>query len=251
MAFSRLHPPAPETANHHGADVALAELLGHESGNGFAAASLTSARTTAPGLISPTRLIVWNAGISASRLCSSSFGFSQSNPRLRARPSCVRAQAIIRLVRPGVGPIEIDGQELANRRAVILAAGERIRATQHQQPAAALADEIPYESQLVRREKSGFEIVKHDRVITVQFVGRLGKTIPQLNTVEFIPEPDQDRLVGPLGRFGVGMIKPIEQRAGRLGARSCESRTWAGDWRYAPGRQARSDRLLRARGGGT
>ena len=179
------------------------------------------------------------------------FGLPQPDPGLQ--PAFARQdQAIFDCSSgTGVGPIQINRQELADRRAVVLAVGERVGAAQHQQAAAALADEIPQQRQLVGREEAGFEVVEHDRMIAVQLVGRLGKAVPQLDAVELLAQPDQDRLVGPLGRFGVGMIEPVEEGAGRLRARDCGSRTSAGGGRSAPGRRAGPGRLPRGPGAGT
>ena len=71
------------------------------------------------------------------------------------------------------------------------------------------------------REEPGLEVVEDDRVVAVQLVGRLGKTVPQLHLVERA-QADQDRLVGPLGRFRVGMVEPVERGAGRPGALAAE-----------------------------
>ena len=65
--------------------------------------------------------------------------------------------------------------------------GERIGAAEHQQPAPALADEIAQQCQLVGREEAGFEIVDHDRVVTVELVGRFGKAVAELDSVGLVP----------------------------------------------------------------
>ena len=217
MEFSRCMPQRQRSPIKRAPTCPLPNCWATSAGAVAPAASLTSARTTAPGLISPTRLSVWNGVIPASR-CRSSSSVFRSRTHGCSQPSRVSTRRYSCFVLARLGPIQIDGQQLADRRAVVLAAGERIGAAQHQQPAPALAHEIPQERELVRREKAGLEIVEHDRVITVQLVGRLGKAVSQLHAVELFPQPDQDRLVGPLGRFRVGMIEPVEQRAGRLGA---------------------------------
>ena len=58
-------------------------------------------------------------------------------------------------------------------------------------------------------------------MIAVQLVGGLGEPVAQLDLVERA-QPDQDRLVGPLGRLGVGVVEPVEEGAGRPGARAAE-----------------------------
>ena len=88
---------------------------------------------------------------------------------------------------------------------------ERVGAAEHQEPAAALADEVPQERELIGGEEAGFDVVEDDRVVTVELVGRLGKTVSQLDSVEQCPQTDQDRLVVPLGRVGVGMVEAVEK----------------------------------------
>ena len=60
-------------------------------------------------------------------------------------------------------------------------------------------------------KKAGLEVVEHDRVVAVKLLGRLRETVAQLDLVAG-SQADQDRLVVPLGRFGVGVIEPVEQR---------------------------------------
>ena len=130
--------------------------------------------------------------------------------------------------RGGTG--EVDRQQVADRRPVVLAVGERVGAAEHQEPAAADADEVPQQGELVRREEAGLDVVEDDRVVAVELVGGLREAVPQLDLVERA-EPDQDRLVGALGGLGVGVVEAVEQRAGRpvAGGLEVELRLPAGD----------------------
>ena len=203
-----VHAPAPEVADQEGARRAPCRTAGPPGpGRSLPAGSRTSARTTAPGLMPPTRLSVWNGGIAASRFCSSSSVFRSPDPGLE--PAFAgQDQAVLGIARPaGSGRFEVDRQQLADRRAVVLPLGERVGAAQHEQAAAALAHEVPQEGELVRGEERGLEVVEDDRVIAVELVGRLGEAVAQLDLVEGA-EADQHRLVGPLGRSASGWSNP-------------------------------------------
>ena len=84
--------------------------------------------------------------------------------------------------------------------------------------------------QLVLGEEAGLEVVEDDRVVTVQLVGGLGKAVPQLDLVERA-EPDQDRLVGALGRIRVGMVEPVERAASSTAVRASRKSNFG--WRRA------------------
>ena len=174
------------------------------------AASLTWARTDAPGLIAPTGLSVWNGGISASRLRSSSSVF-----RVRTQGWSQPSRVSTRRSSPadvlGLGrPVEVDRQQLADGRAVVLAVGERVGPAEHQQPAAASPDEVAQERELVLREEAGLEVVEDDGVVAVKLVGGLREAVAQLDLVATF-QPDQHRLIGPFGGLGVGRVEPVEE----------------------------------------
>ena len=88
------------------------------------------------------------------------------------------------------------------------------------------------------REERGLEVVEDDRVVAVELVGGLGEAVPQLDLVERA-EADQDRLVGPLGRVGVGVVEPVEERA-RSSAVAGVSEV---ELRLAPGDPQQADEL--------
>ena len=81
--------------------------------------------------------------------------------------------------RPGVGrarhPLEHDRQGVGDRRAGVAALGERPRAAEHQQPAAAPLDELRHHPQLIAGERAGLDAAENQAAVGEQLVARLGK----------------------------------------------------------------------------
>ena len=172
------------------------------------ASSTTSASTVAAGLMLPTRLSDVKRGIDASRSRSSgsvlrvrTHGCSQPSRVSDKRYACSAGDAVADFA------IDVHGQQAADRRAGVFAGGEGIGPAEHQQAAAAPADELLQQRQLILREERGFDVVENHGVVLVQFLGRLGKAAAKLILV-FRAETDEHGLVVLLGRFRSGCSKP-------------------------------------------
>ena len=73
-----------------------------------------------------------------------------------------------------------DRQHFADRRAAPAAFGERSAAAEHQQAAAALADEVGEHAQLLGRERRRFDAAEDDRAVREQLLARLREAADQL-----------------------------------------------------------------------
>ena len=129
----------------------------------------TSASTEAPGLIASTRLSERKPGIATSRV-SSSCSFARTRTHGCSQPSRVSFRCNGCVFTSAGAAIEIHGQQLPDRRAGVATFAERTLAAQHQQAAAALADELLQQRQLILREERGFDVVENDRVIAIQIL---------------------------------------------------------------------------------
>ena len=137
------------------------------------------------------RLTILNGGIPASRVVrlasvvrSRTQGCSQpSRVSCSFKPSGARRR----------DAIEIDRQQLADRRALIPAFGERLEPAQHQKAAAALADELLQQRHLFLRKELRFDVVEDHRVVGEQRSADLGNRSQFL--LVSVPKPQQHRLV--------------------------------------------------------
>ena len=69
--------------------------------------------------------------------------------------------------------LDDDRQHLADRRAAPAALGKRAPSAEHQQPAAALVDEVGEHAELLGREGRGLDAAEDDRAIGEQLFARL------------------------------------------------------------------------------
>jgi hypothetical protein len=85
--------------------------------------------------------------------------------------------------------LDDDRQHFADRRAAPAAFGKRPPAAEHQQPAAALVDEVGEHAQLLGREGGGFDAAEDDRAVREQLLARLREAAEQLVLVADVAAP--------------------------------------------------------------
>ena len=76
--------------------------------------------------------------------------------------------------------LEDDRQHVGDRRAGVAALRERARAAEHQQPAAALLDEVRDHPQLVAGERAGLDAAENQAAVREQLLARLREAAEQL-----------------------------------------------------------------------
>ena len=120
-----------------------------------------------PGLISPDRLSVWNVDIAGQPLVSSSSVF-RTRTHGCSQPSRVSTRRYSPLGVVGrARPVQIDRQQLADRRSSYLPSANESGPPSISSPPPRWLTKIPQQGQLVRREEGGLEVVDDDRVILV------------------------------------------------------------------------------------
>ena len=137
--------PAPEVADHEAATCPLPNCCATRAGT-LVPVRIADLREDHGPRLDPiaARFRVRKPGIAASRCLLLVLGLPHPDPGLEPAlagqyRACI-ADAGAGLV---MAAIQVDRQELADRRAVVLPLGERVGAAEHQEPTAALADEVP------------------------------------------------------------------------------------------------------------
>ena len=154
--------------------LAAAELLRRQHRVRAAALVGALSRSVAPGLGGSAALIVVTSGscghrasdaASVSAICVTAC----SCPAGSAPPSGARRSVGFGRRRPR---IDQQRQRVGDRRAAVAALGKRTRAAEHEQPAAALVDEVGDDLELVARERGGFDAAENQAAILEQLLAR-------------------------------------------------------------------------------
>src|SRR5206468_3553773 len=140
--------------------------------------------------------------------------------------------------RPGfLDAIEINGQHVADGRALIFAFLESVNAAEHEKTAAAFGHELLQQRRLVGRKELRLQIVHDHRVIAIEVFGRARKSGSQLEFIARV-KPDEHWLIITLDL--VGRLVPetaIKRIAGLAGAAK------EIEFRFAPGDADQPDEL--------
>ena len=130
-------------------------------------------------------------------------GFGRRNLRQRVAFAGARRPHLQPRHRPGVErarhALDDHRQRIGNRRPGIAALGERSRAAEHQQAAAAALDELRHHAQLIAGERAGLDAAENQAAVREQLVARLGKPAGELlgrvdqQPVELVVRRPQER----------------------------------------------------------
>ena len=139
-------------------------------------------RIVAPGLTARTALTALTAGRSSQRDVDAFSAGAELRDRItwRRRASAGPRAARSTGAAPRAGCVELDRQHFGDRRAGPAAFGKRPAAAEHQQAAAALADEVGQHPELIGRERRGLDAAEDDRAIREQLFARLREAADQL-----------------------------------------------------------------------
>src|SRR6185436_20516511 len=98
--------------------------------------------------------------------------------------------------------IDLERQRIGDRRAAVSTLAKRSRAAQHQQPTAALLDELRNHLELIAREDAGLDRSEDERAIPEQLFARLREaTLELVGILRVVAEQPHELVVrGPLQR---------------------------------------------------